>query len=91
MTSPTAGKNNNLRRSIKDLDLEGSIFGKVDNMSKSGPQGGTPMVSRSGKFTIAQYLCFSNGVKSKAVVPQEEMDLLGRPVQDIQDRLRMEL
>lgn len=76
-------KTNNMRRSIKDLDLEGGVFGKVDTMAKSGPSGGTPMVSRSGKFTIAQYLCFSNGVKSKAIVSQDELDLLGRPVQDI--------
>ena len=60
-------------------------------MQRSGPQGGTPMVSRPGKSTIPQYLCFSNGVKSKATVPQEELDLLGRPIQDIKDRLRFEL
>ena len=35
----------------------------------SGKQGGPSMVSRPGKGTISQYLCFSNGSKPTVAYP----------------------
>ena len=49
------------------------------------------MVSRPGKQTIAEYLCFSNGVKRKEYVPTDPMDFNNRPVEEIKERLRVEL
>ena len=58
-----------------------AAFGQHNSMSKSGPAGGTPMVSRSGKQTIAQYLCFSNGIKVKEYIPSDPMDFTNKPVE----------
>ena len=60
-------------------------------MVRSGPQGGTPMVSRPGKSTIAQYLCFSNGVKQKEYQATDPMDFTNRPLEQIKERLKLEL
>ena len=49
------------------------------------------MVSRSGKQTIAQYLCFSNGIKQKEYVPTDPMDFTNKPVEEIKERLKREL
>ena len=68
-----------------------AAFGQLNSMTKSGPQGGTPMVSRPGKQTIAEYLCFSNGVKRKEYVPTDPMDFNNRPVEEIKERLKVEL
>jgi len=57
------------------------IFGNADTMAKSGALGGTPMVSRRGKQTIAEYLCFSNGIKQKEYVATDPMDFVNRPIE----------
>ena len=56
-------------------------------MAKSGYNGGTPMVSRPGKYTIAQYLCFSNGVKQKNLLAAKD----ARKDQELKKRLQLEL
>ena len=68
-----------------------AAFGDTGGMLKSGPAGGTPMVSRSGKQTVAQYLCFSNGIKQKEFVANDPMDFTNKPVEEIKERLRREL
>lgn len=49
------------------------------------------MVSRRGKQTIAEYLCFSNGIKQKEYVATDPMDFVNRPIEQIKDRLKLEL
>ena len=51
------------------------VFGNEDSMAKSGKLGATPMVSRPGKQTIAEYLCFSNGAKPKEEAAANLYDL----------------
>ena len=59
-------------------------------MMESGPHGGTPMVSKPGKQTIANYVCFSNGVKLKDE-DEFELDPAHVPMHIIEEKLRMEL
>ena len=35
------------------------------SMMPSGPNGGTPMVSKPGKASVSHFICFSNGIKMK--------------------------
>ena len=67
------------------------VFGNEDSMAKSGKLGATPMVSRPGKQTIAEYLCFSNGAKPKDEDAANLYDLSKMQVNDIKDRLKMEM
>ena len=69
----------------KALNLKQAVFGQSSMMARSGPGGGTLMCSRPGKQTIAQYLCFSNGVKQKAHVPTDPMDFHNRPIEEIKE------
>ena len=75
----------------KNLNIPIHMFGQTENMTKSGFQGGTPMVSRPGKQTIAEYLCFSNGVKQKEYQAIDPMDFTNRPIDEIKERLKLEL
>jgi len=40
-------------------------MGENRSMMASGPNGGTPMVSKPGKASVNHYVCFSNGIKIK--------------------------
>ena len=75
----------------EQLNANMNVFGNEDLMAKSGLLGGTPMVSRRGKQTIAEYLCFSNGIKEKEYVPTDPMDFINRPIEEIKERLKQEL
>lgn len=86
-------KSQKKRLSIADIEkqMQSTVFGKSESMAKSGVGGGTPMLSRPGKSTIAEYLCFSNGVKQKEYMPTDPMDFTNRPLEQIKERLRLEL
>lgn len=66
------------------------FFNDLNSITISGKTGGTPMVSRSGKQTIAQYLCFSNGLPPKPMFANgyDESKL---PLEILQEKLRNEL
>lgn len=54
--------------------MPSKVFGVEDCMAPSGKAGGTPMVSRPGKMTIATFLCFSNGIKMKKPEVEDDLD-----------------
>lgn len=62
-------------------------------MTPSGPVGGTPMVSRPGKATIAQYICFSNGIPDppSAADKLNLFDPSTRPTEAIKTQIIKEL
>ena len=59
-------------------------------MLKSGNKGGTPMLSKPGKATSADFVCFSNGVKMKEE-DEFELDPSVIPMHIIEEKLRLEL
>ena len=74
-------------------NLQMTIFGGSDHMTTSGPVGGTPMVSRPGKATIAQYICFSNGIPEPPSA-SDKMNLFDpttRPTEAIKMQIIQEL
>ena len=62
------------RENKKNMVVPQKMFGVEKCMTQSGKSGGTPMVSRPGKQTIASYLCFSNGVKYRPEIEIDELD-----------------
>ena len=60
-------------------------------MVQSGKFGATPMVSRPGKQTIAEYTCFNNGNKEKNLPSANLFDLSKMQVNEIKERLKMEM
>lgn len=64
-----------------------AFFNDLNSMAPSGKQGGTPMVSRVGKSTIAHYLCFSNGLPEKPVFP-DGYDPRKVPKEVMEDKVR---
>ena len=67
-----------------------SVFGQHGSMARSGIKGGTPMVSRPGKMTIEQYLCFSNGVKQRGG-PDLQAAIQAKRDEETRQRLTLEL
>ena len=67
-----------------------AIIGENRSMRPSGEVGGTPMVSKPGKATISNYVCFSNGVKLKEE-DEFELDPNHVPVDVLENKLKMEM
>jgi hypothetical protein len=67
-----------------------AIIGENRSMRPSGAEGGTPMVSKPGKQTISNYVCFSNGVKLK-VEDEFELDPNHVPADVLETKLKMEM
>ena len=59
-------------------------------MLASGNKGGTPMLSKPGKASSNNFVCFSNGVKMK-VEDEFELDPNVIPMHVIEEKLRLEL
>ena len=71
--------------------IPSKVFGVEDCMAPSGKAGGTPMVSRPGKMTIATFLCFSNGIKMKKPEVEDDLDPTKVPSELLQAKIKAEI
>ena len=84
-------KKNAPKKEAKPVVIPSKVFGVEDCMAPSGKQGGTPMVSRPGKMTIATFLCFSNGIKMKKPEVQDDLDPTKVPSDVLKAKLKAEI
>ncbi len=64
------------------------FYNDLKSIMPSGKLGGTPMVSQNGKYTISQFLCFSNGSENKYLSSYEAKKV---PMDVMQQKLLTEL
>ena len=65
----------------------GNPIGQNRSMYPSGTLGGTPMLSKDGKQTISNYICFSNGIKMKDK-PKFDFNASRIPLNEIEKKVR---